>query len=168
MTTPLMPQQVYEGGSYWAGMGDTRWGAVTITSRKRKSATVDRVNPKNNQTTKRGAKVRLDRLVKRDPKKKGKDKPTIPPSEVFAEVAAPAKPQKPKADAVMLREMQENFDKTGEAAPAPAVTPPRIRTKPRTKADIAQVKKTHTRWRTEYHGYTQEQAEAEWEDMSDW
>jgi hypothetical protein len=74
------------GKPYWAGMGNTRWSAVQITSIKRKWATADRVNPSSNEVTKRGAKVKVAELVKRDPGRKGKDKPQSPPSEVFAKV----------------------------------------------------------------------------------
>lgn len=140
---PVLPVHVYEGGHYWAGMGETRWGAVTIIKKKRKSAEVDRVNARTNETTKRGAKVKVDRLVKRDPKQKGKDKPTCPPSEVFVNVAKPEPEPEPEVEAE-----QPVIVKRG-------------------KADLKKVKAHFVRYKMNT-GATREEAEAEWDTPNDW
>lgn len=83
---PLQPYHIREGGSYWAAWGSKGWTAVRVTSAKRKWANVTRVDPKTDETKRKGAKVRIDEMVKRDPAMKGADKPTIGPAEVFDEV----------------------------------------------------------------------------------
>jgi hypothetical protein len=90
-----MPFQVMVGRPYWAAFGDRRWSAVQIVTIKRKWANADRVNPSSNQVTKRGARVKVTELVKRDPELKGKDKPQSPPVEVFAKVREVEKPIEP-------------------------------------------------------------------------
>lgn len=99
MTQPVLPWHVYEGAHYWAAWGNKGWTAVTVVAVKRKWAQVTRVDPKTNKPKNRNSKVRLDELVKRDPKKKGKDKPQEGPAAVFAGARA-------------SRE-QEAVDKTG-------------------------------------------------------
>ena len=79
---PVVPWNVVEGGDYWAAWGSKGWTAVRVLSAKRKWASVARVNPRTNETKSRNAKVRIDELVVRDPKQKGKDKPSDgPPAE---------------------------------------------------------------------------------------
>jgi hypothetical protein len=83
---PLLPIHVGIGGTYWAAKGDTKWSAVRILRVLRKKAEVERVIPRSQKIIHRQGKVKLDELVKRDPKLNGKDKPKSPPAEVFAEV----------------------------------------------------------------------------------
>ncbi len=83
---PLLPVHVGLGGTYWAAKGDTKWSAVRILKVLRVKADVERVIPRNQKIIHRKGKVKLDELVARDPKLKGKDKPTAPPKEVFADV----------------------------------------------------------------------------------
>ena len=86
MSKPLFPHQVSKHGKYWSAMGDTRWSAVQITSISRKWTKATRVNPKTGAVKKKGAKVRIDELLRRDPDLIGADKPEDPPKVVFAEV----------------------------------------------------------------------------------
>ncbi len=102
---PLLPIHVGVGGTYWAAKGDTKWSAVRILRVLRVKAEVERVVPRNQKIIHRKGKVKLDELVKRDPKRKGKDKPTVPPKEVFADV------RKERAAAAAVTVV--------EAAPAP-------------------------------------------------
>lgn len=83
---PLMPYNISPGGDYWASWGSKGWSAVQATHVKRKWVKVNRMDPKTNEVKKRGARVRADELVKRDPSKCGADKPTEGPDVVFADV----------------------------------------------------------------------------------
>jgi len=83
---PIPPYQVREGADYWAAWGSKGWTAVRVRSAKRKWAFVDRIDPITNEVRSRKAKVRVDELVRREPKLKGKDKPEISPSVVFDDV----------------------------------------------------------------------------------
>jgi hypothetical protein len=86
MNKPVLKHHVCEGSDYWASWGSKGWTAVRVIQAKRVFANVARINPKTNETKSRNAKVRLDEMVKRDPKKKGKDKPKVSPAVVFEEV----------------------------------------------------------------------------------
>lgn len=112
MPAPLLPWQVCNGSTYWAAKGDTKWSAVRILKVLRVKADVERVIPRSQKIIHRKGKVRLDELVKRDPKLKGKDKPTAPPAEVFKQVRE-------------LREEETQVAETvPEPAPEPEATPP--------------------------------------------
>jgi hypothetical protein len=91
---PLLPIHVGVGGTYWAAKGDTKWSAVRVLRVLRVKAEVERVIPRNQKIIHRKGKVKLDELVKRDPKLKGKDKPKAPPAEVFKEVREAREKQK--------------------------------------------------------------------------
>ena len=80
----IPPHHIRDGGHYWASWGDKGWTAVYIISAKRKWAKVDRVDPRTGTIKKRNAKVRVDEMVKRNPKLNGSDKPEIGPAVVFA------------------------------------------------------------------------------------
>jgi hypothetical protein len=88
---PLNTWNIGEGGHYWASWGSKGWTAVLVISVARKWAKVRRLDPKTGTLKKRTSKVRLDELVKRDPKKKGKDKPKVGPADVFAGVRSSRK-----------------------------------------------------------------------------
>jgi len=105
MPKPLLPWMACEGRPYWASKGNTKWSAVRIIKCSRVWAQVERVIPRTEKIIHRKGKVRLDELVQRDPKLKGKDKPKAPPSEVFKRV----------------RELRE--EKPPVVAPAPEVKP---------------------------------------------
>jgi len=83
---PVMPYNLSIDGDYWASWGSKGWSAVRVNNVKRKFAKVSRVDPKTNEVKKRGAKVRADEMVKRDPSQCGADKPTEGPDVVFADV----------------------------------------------------------------------------------
>ncbi len=83
---PLDTWHIREGGNYWASWGSKGWTAVLVISVARKWAKVRRLDPKTGALKKRTSKVRLDELVKRDPKQKGRDKPKVGPADVFAGV----------------------------------------------------------------------------------
>lgn len=123
MPTPILPHQVYEGGDYWASWGSKGWTAVRITSVRRKFAQVERINAKTNETKSRTAKVRLDELVRRDPKQKGTDKPEEGPDEVFASVRRlrkEAEERKAQSVAATARDADDDGEE-GEGAPAAPV-----------------------------------------------
>jgi hypothetical protein len=84
--------QVTLGHSYWAPWGDTGWSAVVITRLKRVWCRARRVNPRTEETTTTKANVRRDRLVKRDPDLKGKDRPAFPVDALFSSVAEEPEP----------------------------------------------------------------------------
>ena len=118
---PLFPIHVGAGGAYWAAKGDTKWSAVRVIKVQRKWAQVERVLPHNQKIIHRKGKVKLDELVKRDPKLKGKDKPTAPPKEVFATV----------------RQDREKAKEQVEITPVAVVTPAPVAPKPQTPKEEA-------------------------------
>ena len=71
----------------WAPWGTSGWSAVVVSVVYHKWARVKRVNAKTGETVATG-KARKDRLVKRDPALKGKDKPAQSPLEVFPDLDA--------------------------------------------------------------------------------
>jgi hypothetical protein len=81
----LLPFQIQRGSRVWAPWGVSGWSAIEVVKPSRKWAKGYRVKP---ATDERGAaaKIPLDRLLKRDPAQKGKDKPEQTPDEVFAHV----------------------------------------------------------------------------------
>ena len=83
----MLREHIYPGMTAWAAWGDTGWSAVRVMMvvRLKKNVKVERVDPKTEAPITRKAKARVSELVKRDPKKKGADKPAAPPAEVFAE-----------------------------------------------------------------------------------
>ena len=97
----LAPWMVQRGSTVWAPWGKTGWSAVEIKLAQRKWAKGIRVKPHNGKEVAQG-KVPLDRLIKRDPKKKGKDRPEFPPSEVFSQngTKPPKKEKEPSAPKV--------------------------------------------------------------------
>lgn len=113
---PLLPIHVGLGGTYWAAKGDTKWSAVRVLKVLRVKADVERVVPRNQEIIHRKGKVKLDELVARDPKLKGKDKPVAPPKEVFADVREAHERDK---ETPVVPETPET-----PVAPAPAVKPP--------------------------------------------
>lgn len=79
----LLPWQVYRDTTAWAPWGKSGWSAIRIKTTSRKWASGIRVKPHNNKDSGKG-RVRIDRLVKRDPELKGKDRPAFTPEETFA------------------------------------------------------------------------------------
>jgi len=100
----LAPFQAQRGTNVWAPWGPSGWSAVVILKPKCKWATGLRVKPNNGKEVSEG-KVPLGRLLRRDPKLKGKDRPTFSPDVVFAH-----------------RKAEE--EKKMEPEPAGVVTPP--------------------------------------------
>ena len=79
--------QVQRGTNAWAPWGKSGWSAVEVRNPQRKWAQVHRVKPATGERSgKTTGKVRKDKLVKRDPKLKGKDRPEFSPDEVFAKI----------------------------------------------------------------------------------
>ena len=92
----LMDWQVQRGTNAWAPWGESGWSAVHIKKPLRKRAEGFRVKPHNGEKSgKRGCKVAKDRLIKRNPDLKGKDRPKFSPDEVFAHMPKPVKKPKP-------------------------------------------------------------------------
>lgn len=92
----LLPFQIRRGSNVWAPWGVSGWSAIEVVTPSRKWAKGYRVKPATNERGPQG-KVPLDRLLKRDPSLKGKDKPEHTPDEVFAHVVkeSPPEPKKP-------------------------------------------------------------------------
>jgi len=109
MSTPVLPHHIYEGGDYWASWGSKGWTAVRVLNVKRKFADVERINPKTNKTKSRNAQVRLDEMVKRDPKQKGSDKPSEGPGVIFKQI------RDDKADEAKARAEEELEEMTYKA-----------------------------------------------------
>lgn len=109
MPNPILPWQVGTGGTYWAARGDTQWSAVRILAVMRKKAHVERVVPRTGEIIHRKGKVKLDELVKRDPKLKGKDKPKHPPAEVFKRVREVRAEEKREKGAKAPEPVQESI-----------------------------------------------------------
>src|SRR3990167_1181484 len=81
----MLKARIYPGMNAWVAWGDSGWSAIKIVSIGRKYAKVERVNPKTGKFITRKAKAKISELVRRNPRKKGKDKPAAPPKEIFAE-----------------------------------------------------------------------------------
>jgi hypothetical protein len=79
----LLPWQVQQNSTVWAPWGKTGWSAVVVKTPQRKWAKGMRVKPHNGKENGKG-KVPMDRLIKRDPELKGKDRPDFTPEEIFA------------------------------------------------------------------------------------
>lgn len=123
MATPIMSHHVYEGADYWASWGNKGWSAVRVLGVKRKFADVERINAKTNKTKSRNAQVRLDEMVKRDPKLKGADKPSNGPAEVFSQVRSNR-----ESDAEATRQVEAVPEKpTRELIVAPVLTVEKFR-----------------------------------------
>lgn len=80
----LLPHEAVKNGTYWAPYGDKGWSAVRLRSLGYKHAKVDRVKPKTQEVVTTKGKVRLDELIRRDPKLVGTDRPAKAPNETFA------------------------------------------------------------------------------------
>jgi hypothetical protein len=127
----LLPFQIRRGSNVWAPWGISGWSAIEIVKPSRKWAQGYRVKPATNERGSLG-KLPLDRLLKRDPKLLGKDKPGPSPDEVFAHMVkeepkpAPpppppppppptvptevAKPAKPLSEKARLKRIQHLLD----------------------------------------------------------
>jgi len=82
----LTKWMLHAGSNVWAAYGDTKWSAIVVLDVGRVWGRGRVVNPRTGETKKDGRKFHLGRCLKRDPKKKGSDKPGLPPSKVFAQV----------------------------------------------------------------------------------
>jgi hypothetical protein len=117
--------QATVGHPYWAPWGKSGWSAVVLTELKRVWCSAYRVNPSSQATTATKARVRRDRLVKRDPALKGKDRPPEGPEIVAPKpgpmwepaapepepaVVAPTKPTEPE------RSPEEQMDRAKKVA----------------------------------------------------
>jgi len=80
--------QVQKGFTGWAPWGESGWSAVVVTTANYRWCQVNRVNARTEEVVAKG-KVKRDRMLARDPEQKGKDKPGVPPTEVF-EAESPA------------------------------------------------------------------------------
>lgn len=78
----LFPQMVSPKTRAWAPWGESGWSAVDIKGVSHVWCRANRVDPRTGETIRTTAKVRRDRLFKRDPELKGKDKPTVKPDDV--------------------------------------------------------------------------------------
>jgi hypothetical protein len=92
----LAPWQAQRGTNVWAPWRKTGWSAVEIVAPSRKWAKGMRVNPRTGEHTAKG-KVSLARLIKRDPKLKGKDRPALTPDAIFT-LPEPAVKEEPQEE----------------------------------------------------------------------
>jgi len=99
----LLPWAVLRGSTVWAPWGKSGWSAVVIKTTSRKWAKGMRVKPHNEKETAQG-RVPMERLIKRDPKLKGKDRPELTPDEIFA-----------KPDKAPVEEPPEDYSSTPAA-----------------------------------------------------
>lgn len=81
----LLPWYPQPKTTAWAPWGTSGWSAVVVTTVNHKWVRVRRVNPKTEERVAKG-KARKNRLVRRDPELKGKDKPAQSPLEVFPDL----------------------------------------------------------------------------------
>lgn len=106
--TPVVPQaSVWTNGTYWAPWGDGGWSAVKIVKLGRIYARAIRVKPKTGEEAKTRGKVRMDELVRRDPKLQGADRPESPPVVVFADVRLVRSDLEKKAQEKVLRDEEQ-------------------------------------------------------------
>ena len=84
--------QVMVGQHYWAPWGNSGWSAIILTKLSRVWCRASRVDPRTSDVTTHTGKVRRDRLVKRDPALKGKDRPVGSPEEIVPQTV-PAEPE---------------------------------------------------------------------------
>jgi hypothetical protein len=91
----LLPWQVQRGTTAWAPWGKSGWSAVIVRTTQRKWAKGVRVKPHNETETAKG-KIPMERLLRRDPKLKGKDRPGCTPDEAFAFLEEEKAAKKPK------------------------------------------------------------------------
>lgn len=117
----MLRAHVHVGMPAWAAYGETGWSAVRVLKVRRKNVEVERVKPRTGEVVTRNAKARIDRLVKRDPKLKGKDRPEKPPSEFF--IKPPEAPQKTEAAIMEATLSPTDLAILKQAAPKP---PPRL------------------------------------------
>lgn len=120
----LLPHEAYRNGTYWAPFGNKGWSAVTITKLGRLHARVERVNPKTQEVIAKG-KVRMDELLKRDPKKIGIDKPKDTPDVMFAEYREQRAAVEAKEVAQKMERAQREWEaeETETPEPEPELTP---------------------------------------------
>jgi len=112
----LVDFQVQRGSAVWAPWGKTGWSAMVIKRLFRKKVEGMRVKPRTEEEVAKG-KVLKDRLIRRDPKLKGKDRPEFTPEEAFAHVPKPdPKPTPsttpPKEDASVPKKLRKSVDET--------------------------------------------------------
>ncbi len=81
----MFKHQVYEGLTAWAAWGNTGWRCVRVLSVGRKFVKIQREDPATGRVIARKGKALISEMVYRDPKKRGKDRPTSPPATVFGE-----------------------------------------------------------------------------------
>jgi len=102
----IMPWCVGQKTHAWAPWGVSGWSAVDIKGTSRTWCRANRVDPRTGETVSTSAKVRRDRLIKRDPELRGKDKPTMNPDDALPtlapEVSADPTPAAPVEPVVKL------------------------------------------------------------------
>ena len=79
----IIPWEVGPKTRAWAPWGATGWSAVDIKATSRVWCRANRVDPRTGATVSTTAKVRRDRLIKRDPALKGKDRPPVRPEDAI-------------------------------------------------------------------------------------
>jgi hypothetical protein len=120
-TRHLMQHEVIAGGTYWAPYGNKGWSAVQIISKGYKHARVARVRPKTQEVINRKGKVRLDELLRREPKVAGADRPKETPEEIFGVFRAQRKESEEKVK--QEKQVEEAPVETVETAVEPERTP---------------------------------------------
>jgi hypothetical protein len=160
----LLPWQAQRGSHVWSPWGTSGWSAVEITKPSRKWAKGVRIKPNTGEQGAK-AKVNLERLVRRDPALKGKDRPGFTPDEVFAHLDEhDAKEKAEQEERERQRQVAER--KKLERAEAP----------PKPKKETAGGSFSESKWREIWigiymkRGMTRAEAEIEFErdSIDDW
>lgn len=117
--------QICVGAAYWAPWGPQGWSAVVVTKLLGHIwCRADRVNPSTGEVAPTKGRVRRDRLVKRDPALKGKDRPAAGPDEIvpLPEPDEPDEPDEPEPELAPEPrvEQPEKIPETGEERAARA------------------------------------------------
>jgi len=127
----MIRQHVYEGMTCWAAYGQSGWSAIRVLKIARKNVQCERVKARTGEVVTRNAKAPINRLVPRDPKKKGKDRPPLPPSDYFKD-EEPPKPKKSAEEAAAVLSPKDQALlglKPKPAPPKPAPGPLKIQLK---------------------------------------
>ena len=123
-----MPWLVQARTTIWAPFGQTGWSAIEVTEVSRVWGRGHRVNPSSQKHGAKG-KFRIEWVISRNPKLKGKDKPHVPPSialahlkvkkelepvpmkkEIVVEEPKPVVQRTPKEESATRKKLNKLFD----------------------------------------------------------
>jgi len=115
----LVPWSVHSGSKIWAAYGTTGWSPIDVVEVNQVWGHGRVVKPSDG-SDKCKRKFKLSRTLKRDPGKKGKDKPGLPPSVVFERlITMEEEERKRKEECAMAEPTEPTVEE-----PPPEPTPP--------------------------------------------